>query len=73
MDCFCKPYIIKKTEEGYAARYVTDQKTTFIPNINDEKFVRFSHAKNKILETFQFLCPVLAYASSMHFKLIDSS
>jgi hypothetical protein len=47
MDCFCKPYIIKKIEEGYAARYVTDQKTTFIPNINDEKFVRFFPCEEK--------------------------
>jgi hypothetical protein len=64
---------MQKTEEGYAARYVTDQKTNFIPNIDDEKFVRFSHAKNKKLETFQFLYPVLAYAFSMHLKLFDSS
>jgi len=38
---WCEAIIMKKTEEGYTARYVTDKKTTLIPNINDEKFVRF--------------------------------
>ncbi|EFX76621.1 hypothetical protein DAPPUDRAFT_248801 [Daphnia pulex] len=37
---WCEAIIMKKTEKGYTARYVTDKKTTFIPNINDEK-IRF--------------------------------
>jgi hypothetical protein len=44
---WCQATIIKKTEEGYTARYVTDKKTTFIPNINDGKFVRFFPCEEK--------------------------
>lgn len=30
------------------------KKNTFIPNINDDKFVRFFHPKNQKLETCKF-------------------
>ncbi|XP_032794039.2 uncharacterized protein LOC116930741 [Daphnia magna] len=32
---WCKATVIKKKGEGYVAKYISDKKTTFIPDIND--------------------------------------